>query len=217
MTRAVNESIDDPTARRAGWSHDWQPRWSQEAGRKPLSAVPCSWQATTCAASCGGAWTPSPGDSHDRHYDYNDASSVLGRCDDAGPACRGVLPSALLGHTRTTPRNPRRPTAEILERFRAGGSSSHPRDANSTRSRSRSCPRPFRIFAAATPSGTLRAVPCRAVPSSAVSGLLFIGRDPSHADEGEAEISNPVEDSVQRRLIWKGAGKNGCVAQDLDL
>ena len=39
----------------------------------------------------------------------------------------------------------------------------------------------------------------------------------SHADDGEAEISNPVEDSVQRRLIWKGAGKNGCVAQDLDL
>lgn len=47
--------------------------------------------------------------------------------------------------------------------------------------------------------------------------LLFIGRDTSHADDGEAEISHLVKDSVQRRLIWKGSGKNGCVAQDLDL
>src|SRR6266508_4792040 len=46
MTRAVNEQIGDNPARRAGWSHDWQPRWSHEAGRKPVSAVPCSWQAT---------------------------------------------------------------------------------------------------------------------------------------------------------------------------
>lgn len=46
MTRAVKEQAEDPPARRAGWSHDWQPRWSHEAGRKPLSAVPCSWQAT---------------------------------------------------------------------------------------------------------------------------------------------------------------------------
>jgi hypothetical protein len=28
------------------------------------------------------------------------------------------------------------------------------------------------------------------------SGLLFIEQDTSHADDGEAEISNPVEDSV---------------------
>ena len=46
MTRAVNERTRDLSARRAGWSHDWQPRWSHEAGRKPLNAVPCSWQAT---------------------------------------------------------------------------------------------------------------------------------------------------------------------------
>ena len=58
--------------------------------------------------------------------------------------------------------------------------------------------------------------PRRAFQSSAVSGLLFIERDASHADDREAEISNPVENPVQRRLIWKGAGKNGRVAQDLD-
>src|SRR6266542_65995 len=46
MTRAVNERTKDNPARRAGWSHDWQPRWSHEAGRKPVSPVPCSWQAT---------------------------------------------------------------------------------------------------------------------------------------------------------------------------
>src|SRR4051794_34930741 len=46
MTWAVNEQILDPPARRAGWSHDWQNRWSHEAGRKPPTAVPCSWQAT---------------------------------------------------------------------------------------------------------------------------------------------------------------------------
>ena len=33
--------------RRAGWSHNWQSRWSHELGRKPLSTVPCSWQVTT--------------------------------------------------------------------------------------------------------------------------------------------------------------------------
>ena len=37
-----------------GWSNDWQSRWSHEAGRKPLRAVPCSWQATC------GAWLGSP-------------------------------------------------------------------------------------------------------------------------------------------------------------
>src|SRR3954452_18811546 len=46
MTWAVNEQIPDPPARRAGWSHDWQNRWYHEAGRKPPTAVPCSWQAT---------------------------------------------------------------------------------------------------------------------------------------------------------------------------
>ena len=51
MTRAVNEDIEEPQARRAGWSHDWQPRWSHEPGRKPLRPVPCSWQATTAAPS----------------------------------------------------------------------------------------------------------------------------------------------------------------------
>jgi hypothetical protein len=45
-TWRVNEQTKDPTARRAGWSHDWQSRWSHEAGRKPLRAVPCSWQPT---------------------------------------------------------------------------------------------------------------------------------------------------------------------------
>src|SRR4051812_40227424 len=48
MTTALNEQIQDPPARRAGWSHDWQNRWSHETGRKALSAVPCSWQATPC-------------------------------------------------------------------------------------------------------------------------------------------------------------------------
>ena len=47
MTRAVNEDIEEPQARRAGWSHDWQPRWSHEPGREPLRPVPYSWQATT--------------------------------------------------------------------------------------------------------------------------------------------------------------------------
>lgn len=46
MTRAVNEQTEDPPARRAGWSHNWQNRWSHEPGRKPPTAVPCSWQAT---------------------------------------------------------------------------------------------------------------------------------------------------------------------------
>jgi len=46
LTRRANEDIDEPPARRAGWSHDWQTRWSHEAGRKPLRAVPRSWQAT---------------------------------------------------------------------------------------------------------------------------------------------------------------------------
>ena len=45
-TWRVNERTQGPPARRAGWSHDWQSRWSHEAGRKPLRAVPCSWQAT---------------------------------------------------------------------------------------------------------------------------------------------------------------------------
>ena len=31
----VNEDIEDLSARRAGWSHDWQSRWSHEVGRKP--------------------------------------------------------------------------------------------------------------------------------------------------------------------------------------
>ena len=30
----------DPPARRAGWSHDWQTRWSHEPGRKPLRRGP---------------------------------------------------------------------------------------------------------------------------------------------------------------------------------
>ena len=45
-TWRVNEHTEEPSARRAGWSHDWQPRWSHGLGRKPLRAVPCSWQAT---------------------------------------------------------------------------------------------------------------------------------------------------------------------------
>ena len=65
--------------------------------------------------------------------------------------------------------------------------------------------------------GAIPAVSLRAVPSSAISGLLFIGLDASHADDGQAEISNLVEDPVQCRLIWKRAGENGGVAQDLDL
>src|SRR6266540_1029691 len=63
MTRRVNERIEDPPARRAGWSHDWQSRWSHEVGRKPLRPVPCSWQATrqirmaAAHAVCGrSAW-----------------------------------------------------------------------------------------------------------------------------------------------------------------
>src|SRR3954453_23435753 len=46
MAWAVNERVPSPSDRRAGWSHDWQNRWSHEAGRKPPTAVPCSWQAT---------------------------------------------------------------------------------------------------------------------------------------------------------------------------
>ncbi len=45
-TWAVNEQTKHPPARRTGWSHDWHSRWSHELGRKPLRAVPCSWQAT---------------------------------------------------------------------------------------------------------------------------------------------------------------------------
>src|SRR4051794_29370399 len=59
MTWAVNEQILDPPARRAGWSHDWQNRWSHEAGRKPPTAVPCSWQATP-SAGMDGCPTPAP-------------------------------------------------------------------------------------------------------------------------------------------------------------
>jgi hypothetical protein len=46
MTRGVNEPKQDLPGRRAGWSHDWQSRWSHEPGRKPREAVPCSWPAT---------------------------------------------------------------------------------------------------------------------------------------------------------------------------
>jgi putative transposase len=45
-TWRVNERTQDPPTRRAGWSHDWQSRWSHEPGRKPVRPVPCSWQAT---------------------------------------------------------------------------------------------------------------------------------------------------------------------------
>ena len=45
MTWRVNEQTAQPSARRAG-SHNWQSRWSHKLGRKPLRAVPCSWQAT---------------------------------------------------------------------------------------------------------------------------------------------------------------------------
>lgn len=50
-TWRVNERTQDPPTRRAGWSHDWQPRWSHEAGRKPVRPVPCSWQATASDGS----------------------------------------------------------------------------------------------------------------------------------------------------------------------
>jgi len=57
-TWGVNEQTEEPPTRRAGWSHDWQSRWSHEVGRKSLRAVPCSWQATlgvlTVTASVGG-------------------------------------------------------------------------------------------------------------------------------------------------------------------
>ena len=46
-TRRSNELTQDPPARHAGWSHDWQSKWSHEPGRKPATPVPCSWQATT--------------------------------------------------------------------------------------------------------------------------------------------------------------------------
>ena len=46
-TWRVNEQTEEPSTRRAGWSHNWQSRWSHEVGRKPLRAVPCSWQATS--------------------------------------------------------------------------------------------------------------------------------------------------------------------------
>ena len=45
-TRRSNEPTQDPPARHAGWSHDWQSKWSHEPGRKPATPVPCSWQAT---------------------------------------------------------------------------------------------------------------------------------------------------------------------------
>jgi site-specific recombinase XerD len=54
---------------------------------------------TTCAASVGGARTPSPGDCHDHHEQYDVASSVPARCDDPGPACRGVYLARYSGHT----------------------------------------------------------------------------------------------------------------------
>lgn len=46
-TWAVNEQTQDPPARRAGRSHDWQTRWSHERGRRPPTTVPSSWQATS--------------------------------------------------------------------------------------------------------------------------------------------------------------------------
>ena len=65
-TRRSNEPTQDPPARHAGWSHDWQSKWSHEPGRKPATPVPCSWQATganlgTCLANtntidAGGKW-----------------------------------------------------------------------------------------------------------------------------------------------------------------
>jgi hypothetical protein len=60
------------------------------------------------------------------------------------------------------------------------------------------------------------AVPCGIVPSSAIADSLFIERDASHADDGEAEISNSVKNPVQRRQISECAGDNGRVAHDLD-
>ena len=53
-TRRSNEPTQDPPARHAGWSHDWQSKWSHEPGRKPATPVPCSWQATPCIGLNGG-------------------------------------------------------------------------------------------------------------------------------------------------------------------
>jgi hypothetical protein len=54
------------------------------------------------------------------------------------------------------------------------------------------------------------------VSSSAVLGSPFAGKHTAHVDDREAEISNLVEYSVQRRLIWKRAREDGRVSHDLD-
>lgn len=41
------EALRDPPTWRAEWAHDRQARGSHEPSRRPLRAVPCSWQATT--------------------------------------------------------------------------------------------------------------------------------------------------------------------------
>ncbi|MHB1173477.1 MAG: cytochrome ubiquinol oxidase subunit I, partial [Lacisediminihabitans sp.] len=46
LTRRSNGRTEDSPVRRAGWSHDWQSRWSHEGGRKPATPVPCLWRAT---------------------------------------------------------------------------------------------------------------------------------------------------------------------------
>nr|AIU93917.1 hypothetical protein LRS1606.483 [Rhodococcus sp. NS1] len=46
-----NELFVGTSARRAGWSHDWQSGWSHLPGKNQVKVVPFSWQAT---AAVGG-------------------------------------------------------------------------------------------------------------------------------------------------------------------
>ena len=62
-TRRSNEPSRNQPDRHAEWSHDWQPRWSHESGRKPPTTVPSSWQATrsdSLAPSTAPSKTSSP-------------------------------------------------------------------------------------------------------------------------------------------------------------
>lgn len=112
-TSRSNARAEKPTGGRAGWAHHWQSRWSQEPGRKPLKAVPCSWQATvehfppdpsTCSTL--QAWplsivrtsrcslSPSDETAFSRCVGPDRTSWSLWRCPRASPPCR-LQPASL--------------------------------------------------------------------------------------------------------------------------
>jgi hypothetical protein len=94
-----------------------------------------------------------------------------------------------------------------------------PRPADRHRRAACSCPRSWtRLHRGSSPRARHFSPRAGVVSSSAVLGSLspFIGRHTAHADDGETQISNLVECSVQRRLIWKRARENGRVTHDLD-